>query len=99
MEIDADGRPRWQIDGLQQPLDVQLLPGDRLLIAEHSANQVTERNLRGEVLWEKRLGVRAQADGEADGPLVAQRLPNGNTFIATHTELLEVDRDGKEVND
>src|SRR4029079_5295880 len=31
------------------------------------------------------------------GPLVAQRLANGNTFVSTDTELLEFDKDGKEV--
>src|SRR5262249_31807925 len=41
----------------------------------------------GNVLWEKKV----------DGPLAAQRLPNGNTFIATRYELLEVNRDGKQV--
>jgi len=87
MELDGGGKPRWQISGLQQPLDVQLLPGDRLLTAEHLGNRVTERNLKGEVVWEKRV----------DGPLAAQRLPNGNTFIATRTQLLEVDREGREL--
>jgi hypothetical protein len=30
-------------------------------------------------------------------PVGCQRLPNGNTFIATYTTLLELDRGGKEV--
>jgi hypothetical protein len=38
-------------------------------------------------VWEKTI----------DQPLVAQRLPNGNTFIATRTMIVEVDRDRKEV--
>jgi hypothetical protein len=48
---------------------------------------VTERNVKGEVLWEKRLGQM---------PIAAQRLTNGNTFIVTHERLLEVRRDGTE---
>lgn len=87
VELDAEGKPRWQIKDLQQPLDAQLLPGDRLLTAEHSGNRVTERNLKGEVVWEKKI----------DGPLAAQRLPNGNTFIATRAQLIEVDREGREL--
>ncbi|HXG12588.1 MAG TPA: HEAT repeat domain-containing protein [Gemmataceae bacterium] len=87
MELDAKNRPRWQIEGLQFPLDAQLLPGERVLIAEQAGNKVTERNLKGEVLWQKQV----------PDPLVAQRLPNGNTFIATRTQLLELDRNGKEV--
>ena len=30
-------------------------------------------------------------------PIMAQRLPNGNTFIATRQQLLEVDKAGKQV--
>jgi hypothetical protein len=87
IDLDASNRPRWEIHGLQQPLDVQRLPGDRVLVAEHGGNRVTERNSKGEVLREWKV----------DGPLVAQRLANGNTFIANREGLLEVDPAGKEV--
>jgi hypothetical protein len=87
LEVDSKGRERWHIRGLQKPLDVQYLPGKRLLVAEYDANRVTERNLKGEILWEKRV----------ESPLVAQRLPNGNTFIATNNQLLEVSDTGVEV--
>jgi hypothetical protein len=89
MDLDAANRPRWRIDGLGFPLDVQLLPGDeRILVAEHNANRVTERDTKGRVVWEHRV----------QGPLAAQRLPNGNTFITTRNRLMEVDKDGKEVS-
>jgi hypothetical protein len=88
IELDGANRPRWQISGLEKPLDVQRLPGDRVLVAEFQANRVTERTSKGEVVWEKKVA----------GPLVAQRLANGNTFIATREALLEVDRAGKEVS-
>jgi hypothetical protein len=87
VEVDADNRPRLQIDGLELPLDAQILPGDRVLVAEHNGSRVTERNRNGEILWEKRV----------PSPLVAQRLPNGNTFIATQPQLLEVDPHGRVV--
>jgi HEAT repeat protein len=87
MEVDADGKTRWQIDGLEFPLDAQRLPGDRVLVAEYKANRVTERDRKGNVLWQRRVSE----------PLAAQRLSNGHTFIATRSELLEVDRDGKQV--
>jgi hypothetical protein len=86
MELDANNKPRWTVDGLEFPLDVQVLPGDRLLSAEHYGNRVTERNVHtGKVVWEYKVAR----------PLAAQRLPNGNTFIATQTNLLELGRDGK----
>ncbi len=87
VELDASNRVRWQFDGLKTPLDVQRLPGERVLIAEHGGNRVTERNTRGEVLWEKKI----------DQPIAAQRLANGHTFIATRDGgALEVDKAGKE---
>lgn len=79
---------RWKITDVQMPLDVQLLPGEqRVLVAEYKGNRVSERNLKGEIVWKKTVS----------GPLVAQRLPNGNTFIAMRSQLIEVDKDGKEV--
>lgn len=88
IEIDREGKVRWQLAGLQYPADVQVLPGDRVLIAEYHVNRVTERNLKNEVLWEKRVNGSA---------VNCQRLPNGNTFIASRMQLMEVDPAGKEV--
>jgi hypothetical protein len=89
MDLDATNRPRWRINGLQKPLDVQLLPGeDRVLIAEHDGNRVTERDLKGDIKWQM----------EVTGPLAAQRLANGNTFIIAATEMMEVDKDRKVIS-
>ena len=57
------------------------------MVAEHNGNRVTERNRNGEIVWEQRVPQ----------PLAAQRLPNGNTFIATQTQFVEVDPSGKPV--
>jgi hypothetical protein len=86
LELDVAKKVRWQIENLQFPLDAQMLPGERVLIAEHNGNIVTERNREGKVLWKK----------EIEGPIMAQRLANGRTFIATRTQLIEVDKNGKE---
>ncbi len=87
VERDAAGKQRWEVGDLQLPVDVEILPGERLLITEHGAGRVTERTTKGRLLWEKKIAQ----------PLMAQRLPGGNTFIATRTNLVEVDRAGKEV--
>jgi hypothetical protein len=96
VELNSDNQPRWLVDGLSYPLDVQMLPNQHVLVAEYphysvpqarQASRVTERNMKGEVVWEKRLV----------GPLVAQRLANGNTFMATDAMLIEVDPKGKEL--
>jgi HEAT repeat protein len=92
-ERDAKGKVLWTVDDVQLPLDAQWLPGNRILLAEHGANRVTERDLTGKVVWEKQFDRLAAETG----PLVAQRLPNGNTFIATNGQVIEVDKTGKEV--
>lgn len=86
VEWDRDGKPRWQINGLASPLDAEVLPGRRVLIAEHDSKRVTERTLRGEILWEKTF---------PEPPIHAQRLADGSTFVVTRKQLLEVDRAGK----
>jgi hypothetical protein len=83
MEIGHNGQPRWQIDGLQNPVDARVVPGNRVLIAEHG-NRVTERDFQGKIIWTKQ--------DFTDQPVSVQRLSNGNTFIATEDELLELDR-------
>ncbi len=87
-ECGRDGRPRWTIDKLEGPLDAQVLPGGRVLIAEHHGRRVTERDLQGKIHWEQRLN---------NSPVTCQRLPNGNTFIATYGSLLEVTREGRQL--
>jgi hypothetical protein len=88
-ELGRDGKVRWQIDGLQYPVDAWVVPGNRVLVGEYNGMKVTERDRTGKVLWEK-----ANLPGRV---VNVQRLPNGNTFIAVQNALLEVDRSGKEV--
>ena len=86
-EIGPDKRRRWQIDGLNMPLDAQVLRGNRVLIAEFMGSLVSERDFQGKVLWQKAVNY----------PINVQRLRNGNTFIGTHYQVLEVDQTGKEL--
>jgi hypothetical protein len=86
VELGPDGKQRWALTGLQTPLDAVVLANQHVLVAEQ--NRVTERDLRGKVVWQK----------EVDRPFCVQRLRNGNTFIASiGGQLLEVDRAGKDV--
>jgi HEAT repeat protein len=89
VELGADRKVRWQINGLLNPRDVQVLGPDRILVAEYNGQRVTERNRRGEVLWQKQL--------PGAYPLAVQRLRNGHTFITCQNKLLEVDRAGREL--
>jgi HEAT repeat protein len=89
LELDRDRKVRWKIQGLMNPRDVQVLGNDRLLITEWNSQRITERNRRGDIIWEKKL--------PGAYPLSAQRLRNGHTFITCNNKLLEVDRGGNEV--
>jgi hypothetical protein len=50
-------------------------------------NRITERDLKGKILWERAMNQ----------PTSARRLPNGNTFIVGRNQIIEVDKAGKEV--
>ena len=89
MELGRDGKPRWTIDKLQGPVDAWVLGENRVLIAEYNGSRVSERDFKGNVIWQKQ-GLGASV-------VNAQRLPNGNTFIAIQGAVMEVDRDGNVV--
>jgi hypothetical protein len=87
-EIDRDGNKRWVIENVPEPIDAVILPGNRVLIAEHAAHRVTERDFQGKILWQK----------DVHTPFKVQRLPNGHTFIASQNgSSVELDRDRKEI--
>lgn len=86
-ETGRDGKVRWEVGGLQFPVEAEILPGNRVLIGEQGARRVTERDFAGKILWEHQV---------IDGLVGCQRLPNGNTFIVTHRRIFEVDAKGKE---
>jgi hypothetical protein len=91
LELDARGKLRWAIDNLQYPTDVHILGGNRVLICETNGKRITERDFKGNILWEKSdLPVQ---------PYNVQRLANGNTFVALSTGLREFDPAGKTVFD
>jgi hypothetical protein len=80
-EVGLDQKPRWEIRSVNGPIDARVLPGNRVLVAEYYGNVVTERDFRGNVLWKYDC---------KQGPVCCQRLPNGNTLIATNAEVMEV---------
>ncbi len=86
LELGPDNLPRWEIKGIIFPLDAQVIDDNRVLVAEYHANRVSERNTKGEIVWQKPI----------INPLAAQRLANGNTFVLTDRALLEYDKEGKE---
>lgn len=87
IDLDTNKKPRWQINDLEFPLDAQLLPGPRVLVAEHNADRVTERDIKGRIRWAKGFAQ----------PLAAQRLASGTTLIAGQNGFTEVDLNGQDI--
>jgi HEAT repeat protein len=87
-EMDAGKKILWKIEDLMYPVDVQRINKDRVLVTEYQGRKVTERDLKGNIKW---------SWSTQQWPLAAQRLANGNTFIALQNQLMEVDKDGKQV--
>jgi HEAT repeat protein len=89
MELDRDRKVRWQLNGLMNPRDVEVIGNDRVLVAEWGSQRVTERNRKGDIIWQKQT--------QGSFPMAVQRLRNGHTFIACNNKLMEVDRAGNEI--
>ena len=85
-ETNMDGIIRWQLAS-PNPIDVQWLPGGRLLVSDSRASQIYEMDTRGVIGW-KHTGIAATS---------CQRLPNGNTVISTYQNIIEFTREGKTV--
>jgi hypothetical protein len=86
-EFGANWKVIWQLDNIRGAADVRVLPGNRVLVAEYGGQGVSEYDLTGKVLWKH----------ENSNTHGCQRLRNGNTFVATASELLELSPHGKPV--
>jgi HEAT repeat protein len=87
VEMGRDKKHRWRINDLGYAFDFVVLPGNRLLLAEHTKNRVTERTFKGDIIWQY----------EINSPINCQRLPNGHTFITAGDRCVIVDRQKNEV--
>jgi HEAT repeat protein len=85
-EIGRDGKPRWVIEGLKEPKDAHIVPGNHVLIAEMEAKRVSERDFKGTIIWQKVM---------PHAVINCQRLPGGNTFVAMDSGFAELDRKGQ----
>ena len=90
VEFNAAGRQRWEIDNLVGPMDAQVVGGNRVVLIDNNGMRVCERQMRGakKIIWEANVPQAFRV----------QRLPNGNTFVACHNSLVELDGNGKEVH-
>lgn len=91
MEVGRDGKMRWEINGLNNVWDAQIVGKNRVMVLETNSRRVTERNFRGDILWEQSY---AQLN---IFPLALQRMDNGNVLLIANNMLVEMNRAGKEV--
>jgi hypothetical protein len=87
VELDGRGKVRWKLDNLQFPTDALVISPNKIIVAEQNAQRVTARDLKNAILWQKNVNQ----------PRGLERLPNGHIFITGTNQLVEVDRDGKEI--
>lgn len=80
-ESPRNGPKRWSFAGVMGAMDAHTLPNGRVLVAENSANRITERDTKGEIKWQFTTPTN---------PICCQRLPNGNTFIASYNMVMEI---------
>jgi hypothetical protein len=88
IEVNANKEIVWKIEGLQQPSDAVVVGRDRVLVAEYTNHQISERDFSGKVIWKKQVVL----------PVAVQRLPNGNTFVVSRNQLVELDTNQREVS-
>src|SRR5262249_16809860 len=88
LEVDAKGKIRCQIENLAAPVAAQVVDnGQHVIIGELNFNRISERDLKGNIIWQQTINQ----------PLSSQRLTNGNTFLVGRNQMMEVDREGKQV--
>ncbi|MBM4069830.1 MAG: hypothetical protein FJ271_12885 [Planctomycetes bacterium] len=90
--LDAAGKPvrSFQVGAVYtMGGNIDVLPGDRILVPEFRSNRVVEYDAEGKPRWQ----VSAQR------PTSAVRLPNGNTLVVNMLgqQVVEFNRDGREV--
>ena len=89
VELDREGKPRWTIENLNRPVDAVVLAADRVAVAEYTTKRVSLRNFKGTVIWDKVMPMYITG---------LQKLANGNLLVVLRNQVLELDREGKEVS-
>jgi hypothetical protein len=87
------GLARWQLRGKWDPVDVRLLPGNKLLVGESADDRVVDRTLEGDLLREQKVPER----GRGSGVQSCRRLANGDTFVFNGRTWLVINDEGEQV--
>jgi len=85
--LGSDGKERWSVKGLNQPMDAVPLAGKKVVIAEHNRNRIVEREFgdTGKEIWSENINQ----------PVNVGRLPNGITWGIGRNQIIEWERGDK----
>jgi HEAT repeat protein len=86
LEVNAAGKIRWQIEGLNYPIDAQVLPNGHVMVVEQN-NRLTERTRDGKVVWEQFIPNVCQVEA----------LSNGQMMVVTRNSVQLFDRSRKPI--
>jgi len=86
-----DGKVKWELDldQVSYPYYAVKSRHDRVIICDWQGAKVSERDIKGKVLWTTQSTPNSR-------PVNAERLPNGHTLVVGQNSIREVDREGKE---
>jgi hypothetical protein len=88
LELDGAKKLRWKFAVPTYPVDAQVVGPDKVLVCEFHGAKISERDIKGNVIWEKAVG---------GNPIGLEKLSTGNIFVAMQNRLIEMDRTGKEL--
>jgi hypothetical protein len=86
LEVNAAGKIRWQIEGLNYPWDAQVLPNGHVLLVEQG-NRLSERSRDGKVVWDQIIPNLVHCEAQS----------NGQIFVVTRNSVQLLDRARKPV--
>jgi outer membrane protein assembly factor BamB len=88
LEINRNGRVRWQFSGPQWPWDAVVCRNGNVFVAQHNNSQVSLWSRQGKELWQRPCNM----------PFACQQLRNGNLFVVCRNHVVEYDVNGKEMS-
>jgi hypothetical protein len=89
VSLGPDLKEKWRLTGLNNPTDLKVMPNGRMWIVESNNNLITEREPNGTtVLTRRNIGQQ---------PMNIDLLPNGGMVVVCRNNIVELDKDGKQV--
>lgn len=88
-ELDPELQRKWRFGGVYCPADITDLPNGNILVMEQNYQRITERDTRGNQVFNFQSNNYGQ-------PFGFHRLPDGTTLVAYQRTVVEYDKEWKE---